>query len=80
MTDDLEARLPPETLKNVAELATHLAVAREKLAEAKATAERANSAEKHAAHFEKAAYKAFNEAVAAMRPRRKTRAAKAAAT
>lgn len=58
------------TPKTVAELAQELETARAATAEAKIAADGADALLKSATAAEKAAYKAFNEAVDAMRPKR----------
>lgn len=66
------------TPKTVAELAADLEAARAATAEAKVAADGADAFLKSATAAEKAAYKAFNEAMAAMRPKRRPRQAKPA--
>lgn len=65
-------------IKSVADLAATLDTARASLESARAEVARADRLFKSATAAEKAAYKAFNDAVNAMRPKRGTRQAKIA--
>ena len=66
------------TPKTVADLAQELEAARAATAEAKVASDRADALLRSATAAEKAAYKAFNDAVDGMRPKRGPRQAKPA--